>query len=65
MALVDNDKVVVAPVQSFEVYAVTLATVAGEVGMEEYVVAQSVGGNGVGVVVVAECLPVLVQLFRA
>ena len=65
MAFVDYDKVVVAPIQSFEINAVALATVACEVGVKEHIISQAVGSHRIGVVVVAECLPVLVQLLRA
>ena len=63
--LVDDDEVVVLPVETREVDAVRCAVIAREVGMEEHGIVQAVGGNGIVLVVVAVGVPVLRELFRA
>ena len=62
MALVNHYEIVVAPVDTTEVYAIALAVVTGEVGVEEDVITETVGCNRIILVVSAKRHPVVVQL---
>ena len=65
MAFIDDDQVIVSPVQTVQVQAVGTAVGTGKVGMEQHVVAQAVAGDGVVGVVVLIGVPVPCQLFGA
>ena len=59
MTLVNDHKVIVAPVDTGEVDAVGLAAVTAEVGMIQHIVAEPIRRDGVVVVVVLVGVPVL------
>ena len=65
MAFVDDDKVVVAPVDVLKVESAALSGLTRKVGMIKDVVAQSVGNQRIVDVVAAVSNPVVVQLLRA
>ena len=65
MALVDDDEIIVAPVQQRQVEAVALALLTAEVGVEKHIVAQAVFLQRVVLVVALVGIPVVVQLLRA
>lgn len=65
MAFVNHDKIVVSPVDVFEVEAVACAGCARQVGMIENIITQTVGNKRIVDVVTAVCYPVVVQFLRA
>ena len=65
VAFVDNDKIVVTPVDVFEVKTVALPGLTRKVGMIENIIAQAVSDKRIVDVVAAVSHPVLMQFLRA
>ncbi|MNF79992.1 hypothetical protein D3C84_622230 [compost metagenome] len=65
MRFIDDDKVIVSPVDAVERSAKRLATGASEVGMAQHVIAESVTGKDVGLEITVVVEPVVRQFFGA
>ena len=65
MALINDNKVIVAPIQAVKVNSVRLPMLTGKVGMIEDIISQSICRNGIIDIVALVCIPVLRELFRA
>ena len=65
VALINDNKVIVAPIQAVKINSVRLSVFAGKVRMIEHIIAQTVCGNGIIDIVALICIPVLRELFGA
>ena len=64
VALINNHKVVVAPVHELQIDAVRHTFVAAQIGVEQHIIAKTVFSYGIILVVRAIGLPVVVQFLR-
>ena len=65
MALIDDNEIIVTPIQAIKIDPVRLSMLTGKVGVIEDVVSQSVCCNGIVDIIALVCIPVLRELFRA
>ena len=65
VTFVNNYQIVVAPVQAIEIQTIRASLCAREIRVEQYIIAQTITGNGVVDIVVLIGIPVPCQLFRA
>ena len=65
MALVNHYQVVVAPIQTREIYAIRQASITAEVCMKQHIIAQTVFFKRIVLIVALICIPVLIEFFRA
>ena len=65
VALINNNKVIVAPIQAVKINSVRLSVFAGKVRMVEDVVSQPIRCNGIVDIVTLVCVPVFRELFGA
>ena len=64
MALINDNKVIVPPIQAVKINSVRLSMFAGKIRMVEDVVSQPIRCNGIVDIVALVCIPVLRELFR-
>ena len=65
MRFINNNEVIVAPVQSIQVQTVGSAVFSGKVSVEQDIISQTVIGDRIVNVIIFVCIPVRCQFLRA